>query len=633
MRGGLRGLRALSAGVWLVASAALATDYYVSPTAGSGGNGSFGNPWQLQIALNQPSQVQPGDTIWLRGGTYTGSFTSNLNGTSASPIIVRQYTGERATLDSGVNANCNAIVTVKGSYTWFWGFEVMSSDTKRSTTTTGSDPPDITRGDGFALDQSTPHPGIKFINLIIHDARQGVSFWKEAQNSDIYGCLIYYNGWDAPDRGHGHGTYVQNQTGTKNIHDNIFFSGFGYGIHAYTEGSYIDNIAVQGNTNFNSGNLEGTSGNLLLGGLVVAHNPVINNNFLYRSPPATDFDQGVSAGCSNSTVNSNYVAGDTNFVSCLPATMTGNTFYGEIAGFTQSQYPSNSYAANRPSGVKIFLRPNTYEPGRANITIYNWDLDSTVSVDLSSVVSVGGAYEIHNAENFFGAPVASGTYNGGTVAIPMTGLSIATPVGWPAPTPGGPEFHAFVVQSTLGPGEFFDVSATDPFQPYIHKVAVDGISSGCGGGNFCPDAAVTRAQMSVLLLRGIHGSAYNPPPATGQVFQDVSASSFAAGWIEELAAENITSGCGSGKYCPSNPVTRAQMAVFLIRSEHGGSYTPPAPTGVFPDVPVSSPYARWIEALYHEGITSGCGGGMYCPNSISTRGQMAVFLVKTFNLP
>jgi hypothetical protein len=77
------------------------------------------------------------------------------------------------------------------------------------------------------------------------------------------------------------------------------------------------------------------------------------------------------------------------------------------------------------------------------------------------------------------------------------------------------------------------------------------------------------------------------------------------------------------------------MAVFLLRSEHGTSYNPPAvgaSTG-FGDVPTTYWAAAWIKQLVTEGITSGCGGGNYCPESPVTRAEMAVFLVRTFNLP
>ena len=75
------------------------------------------------------------------------------------------------------------------------------------------------------------------------------------------------------------------------------------------------------------------------------------------------------------------------------------------------------------------------------------------------------------------------------------------------------------------------------------------------------------------------------------------------------------------------------MAVFLLKTEHGSGYAPPACAGAFADVPCPSPFAAWIEQLAAEGITGGCGGGNFCPASPNTRGQMAVFLTKTFNLP
>ena len=100
---------------------------------------------------------------------------------------------------------------------------------------------------------------------------------------------------------------------------------------------------------------------------------------------------------------------------------------------------------------------------------------------------------------------------------------------------------------------------------YIETLYASGITSGCGDGNFCPNQPVTRAQMAVFLERGIHGSNYNPPTATG-IFNDVSTTYWAADWIEQLYSEGITSGCGNNNFCPNQPVTRAQMAVFLVRT-------------------------------------------------------------------
>jgi len=168
--------------------------------------------------------------------------------------------------------------------------------------------------------------------------------------------------------------------------------------------------------------------------------------------------------------------------------------------------------------------------------------------------------------------------------------------------------------------------------PFVEAVARAGITSGCGGGNFCPNSTVTRAQMAVFLERAMRGGDYLPPPATGNVFVDVAATDFAANFIEQFYADGITSGCGGGKFCPNGTVTRAQMSVFLLRAKYGSSYSPPPASGIFNDVSISHWSARWVEQMAAEGITSGCGGGNFCPNSTVTRAQMAVFLVRAFGL-
>lgn len=169
---------------------------------------------------------------------------------------------------------------------------------------------------------------------------------------------------------------------------------------------------------------------------------------------------------------------------------------------------------------------------------------------------------------------------------------------------------------------------------WVEALFAGGITAGCGGENFCPEAVVTRGQMAIFLLRSIFGGGFVPPEATGLIFGDVPASHFAAAWIEALAAQGITAGCGGGNYCPQAPVTRAQMAVFLLRAKFGANFVPTPATGsVFDDVPASHFAAAWIEALALEGITAGCGNGNYCPDSPVTRAQIAVFLVRTFNLP
>ena len=180
--------------------------------------------------------------------------------------------------------------------------------------------------------------------------------------------------------------------------------------------------------------------------------------------------------------------------------------------------------------------------------------------------------------------------------------------------------------------DFLDVPSGHPFHEFVVDVALAGVTAGCGGGDYCPDAPVTRAQMAVFLLKAEHGAAYAPPACAG-VFGDVSCPGPFTDWIEQLSAEGVTAGCGGGNYCPDSTVTRAQMAAFLLKTEHGPSYVPPACGGDFADVACPSLFADWIEQLAQEGVTAGCGGGNYCPDAPNTRGQMAVFLSKTFGLP
>jgi hypothetical protein len=181
--------------------------------------------------------------------------------------------------------------------------------------------------------------------------------------------------------------------------------------------------------------------------------------------------------------------------------------------------------------------------------------------------------------------------------------------------------------------DFADVDGAHLFHAAIEGVARRRVTAGCGGGNFCPTEHVTRSQMAVFLVRAAFGSSFQPPQARGQLFSDVSCGGFGADEIEWIATRGITAGCGGGAYCVSSPVTRAQMAVFLLKTLEGAAYVPPPAQGVFADVPAADPFAPWIEDLSARGITAGCGGGNYCPANATTRGQMAVFLSRTFFAP
>ena len=235
-------------------------------------------------------------------------------------------------------------------------------------------------------------------------------------------------------------------------------------------------------------------------------------------------------------------------------------------------------------------------------------------------------------------PAATMTIGGNPVTVTFQNERELRFVG-PALSPGG--VYDLVVTNPGGlsgtirngyVSRFADVLPLSLFDSQISKLVAAGVTAGVGGGNYGPNQNVTRQQMAVFVLKAKHGICYVPPACSGD-FPDVPCSSNFAPWIEQMAAEGITTGCGSGNFCPLNPVRRDQMAVFLLKGKYGFTFTPPPCIGSFDDVPCPSPFADWIEKLAADEITGGCGGANYCPLNIVNRGQMAAFLVKGFSLP
>jgi hypothetical protein len=185
---------------------------------------------------------------------------------------------------------------------------------------------------------------------------------------------------------------------------------------------------------------------------------------------------------------------------------------------------------------------------------------------------------------------------------------------------------------------FNDVGDGDWFDETVHATAGARITGGCGLGEFCPTDTMLRHVMARWLLKLMYGPDYSPPPCQG-IFGDVVCESTPnADWIEQLYAEGVTGGCSADPllYCPFDSVTRAQMAVFIIRALDGPDYEPAACTGVFGDVGCPAYWAvDWIEDLYARGITAGCSADplLYCPEGVTSRAEMATFVQRAWELP
>ena len=187
-------------------------------------------------------------------------------------------------------------------------------------------------------------------------------------------------------------------------------------------------------------------------------------------------------------------------------------------------------------------------------------------------------------------------------------------------------YDAFVARVDNVP--FTDVPPTNAFFNFINVMYEKGITGGCGTNppQYCPNATTTRGEMAVFIITAMFGGnsfAYSTTP----YFADVPASNSFFKFIQKMSDLGITAGCGSGNYCPDSPVTRGEMAVFLMVARYGTvPYTYP-PTPYFADVPPSSSFFPFVQKMAQLGITAGCSVGEYCPNESLTRGQMAVFIV------
>jgi hypothetical protein len=166
---------------------------------------------------------------------------------------------------------------------------------------------------------------------------------------------------------------------------------------------------------------------------------------------------------------------------------------------------------------------------------------------------------------------------------------------------------------------------------YICAISTVGITQGCSDDPslYCPGDAVTRAQMAAFITRAL-GEDSNLPTYQGY-FSDVPAGAWYTGYVERLSQLEITAGCSDDPllYCPNDEVSRAQMAVFIVRALGEEGSIPPY-QGYFPDVSPSHWAAGHIERLYELGITAGKGDGTYGPNDPVSRAQMAAFITRAW---
>ncbi|MDB6029912.1 MAG: hypothetical protein JWM16_250 [Verrucomicrobiales bacterium] len=471
-----------------------AADLYIAPNGTPAGPGTTNQPYSLATALSG-SVGAPGDTFWLRGGTYKlGHIDTRIQGAAGKPITFRQMPGESARVDGSIT------FFESQGYVTLWGFELFSSNPNHISQNSGQGmtPADLDLKSGLFIFV----PNLNLINLVIHDhVRHGIYMSEQAINSVVHGCIVYNNGWEGPDMGDGHSFYIQSTGGTVELSDNMGFNGAANNFQVYTDhpGAVLSNLRMDGNIAFNAG-ISSTANSRQYRNFIVgvdvpaarADQITFANNMSYYLPGSRSLPQvQIGRGAVNGTVavtdnylpvglvfnnwqsvivRSNLIAPQNNdFIVSLkkdlvsPAGVWDSNTYGRPA--TGNIFAINSQGKDFPlwktgtgfdahsssvpgalTGTKVIIRANQFETGRAHIVVYNWDKLSTVPADLSSVLRVGTPFEIRNAQNYFGSPVLTGTYTGQPLQLPMSGLTVAKPnAGWATPPPTGPQFNVFVV--------------------------------------------------------------------------------------------------------------------------------------------------------------------------------------------
>jgi hypothetical protein len=404
---------------------AMAADHYVAPSGNPGNAGTEGSPWDLDSTWAGKQDVEPGATIFLLPGVYRhpqrewtgGNFVLSLAGEQDAPIHIRPLPGARVTIDGGL------IVDGNSQYVWMWDLEFTISESRRwdrRVTEPGSHPqPALAQPQGGITINGGR--GNKFINLVVHDNNStGISFWRGAVDAEIHGCLIYNNGWIGPDRFHGPGIYTQNETGNKWITDNILFGNYSTTIQAYgSSRAWVDGFRIIGNIAF-APRKEGGRARVLVGGGRPSKDIVVSENILYEVPLQIGYTAPFNEDC---VVHDNFV---------LRAPFSIHHYR------TVDQRNNTTISSQQPPPEiphHVLLRPNKYDPHRANLAIVNWGKAKEVAVDMSPFLQSGDRVRVINALDFFGPPVVQAIYEGHPVNIPIP-VHEAT---------GNGEFCAFVV--------------------------------------------------------------------------------------------------------------------------------------------------------------------------------------------
>jgi hypothetical protein len=374
-------------------------EWYVGPAGETGNPGTAESPWDIASTLGGGQKVAPGDTVYLLEGTYrrrpNEQFDVRLAGTAERPIHVRPAPGHRVRIDGGL------AVHKPSSHVWIRDLEIFVSEPQpEKPVSAGSHPADLKRPwGGLHL-----HGGrdCKYINLVIHHCNQGISAWKDEINPEIYGCVIFGNGWLGVDRGHGHAIYTQNDEGVKTISNCIMTCPYpgSYTMHAYgSSRAYVNNYLLTENICYGRGPF-------LVGGGRPSHGIRVLRNYLHGVDMRIGYNAPVNEDCE---IRDNVVVnGRLETVRYRKVVWEGNLILA-------------TPEAPRTLRGKAVLLPNRYDSSRAHIAVFRWDKSDAVDVPVRGFLSEGDAADLFDPANLWGEPVVRVVCRSGVIRVPVPG--------------------------------------------------------------------------------------------------------------------------------------------------------------------------------------------------------------------
>ena len=384
--------------VLFLACSALAAEWFVGAEGKPANAGTKEAPWDVESALDGKQKVAPGDTVCLLAGTYKRrpkeQFDVRLAGTAERPIHVRPAPGARATIDGGL------AVQAPSAHVWLWDLEILVSEPNPEKIETGGSHPEDFKRPWGGLNMFCGK-NCKYIHLVIHDCRQGISCWKGEIDPEIYGCLIYNNGWLAPDRGHGHCIYTQNKDGVKTISSCIMSCRYNgtYTMHAYgSKAADVDSYLITDNICYGLGPF-------LVGGGRPSHNIRVLRNYLHSISMQIGYNAPENEDCE---IRDNVIVnGGLSINKYKKVVSEGNLILKK--------------EEKRPAGAKVVLLPSKYDPKRAHLAICNWEGARDVKVPVADFLKPGDAFRLMDPKDIFGKPAFEGKCEGETISVPVKG--------------------------------------------------------------------------------------------------------------------------------------------------------------------------------------------------------------------